>query len=341
MQALADYVELIANLKKAYKGAENSPVVVFGGSYGGMLSAWMRMKYPHIVRGAIAASAPVAQFTGLTPCNKFGEVVTRTFAKEGDECVKTIQKSWAAINEMASTADGRTWLNNEWKLCSPLNSTEDANDLKNYLTDVWTNLAMVDYPYMANFLAPLPAYPVMAVCQAMKFLKDDPKEILHELFKGLNVYFNYTTTAKCFQFKSSMPSSLDDKGWDLQTCTEMVMPFCYDGKNDFFEPKPWNFTAFSQGCSKKWDVKPEQYKMENIYGGRNIKYASNIVFSNGLLDPWSSGGILEDVNESVVSVTIPEGAHHIDLRGAQRADPQSVIAARDLHRAHIRKWIKM
>lgn len=49
-QALADYVELIENLrlKPQYR---RSPVIVFGGSYGGMLSAWMRMKYPYIVQG--------------------------------------------------------------------------------------------------------------------------------------------------------------------------------------------------------------------------------------------------------------------------------------------------
>lgn len=33
-----------------------------------------------------------------------------------------------------------------------------------YLTDVYGNLAMVNYPYESTFLAPLPAYPVEAFC---------------------------------------------------------------------------------------------------------------------------------------------------------------------------------
>lgn len=51
-QAIADYVELIQYLRSKLE-YNHSPVILFGGSYGGMLSAWMRMKYPHIVQGCV------------------------------------------------------------------------------------------------------------------------------------------------------------------------------------------------------------------------------------------------------------------------------------------------
>jgi lysosomal Pro-X carboxypeptidase len=43
-----DYNELIKSIKMQYAGhgAQEKAVIAFGGSYGGMLAAWMRMKYP-------------------------------------------------------------------------------------------------------------------------------------------------------------------------------------------------------------------------------------------------------------------------------------------------------
>ena len=42
----------------------------------------------------------------------------------------------------------------------------------------------------------------------------------------------------------------------------------------------------------------------------------------------------------MVSLIIPEGAHHLDLRAADDADPASVTKARDIERQYIKKWIE-
>lgn len=48
-QALADFATLIYHVKDKFE-AEDSAVIAFGGSYGGMLAAWLRKKYPNAVQ---------------------------------------------------------------------------------------------------------------------------------------------------------------------------------------------------------------------------------------------------------------------------------------------------
>jgi hypothetical protein len=39
-----DYAEVITEIRTSVPGAAHSPVIGFGGSYGGMLATWMRLK---------------------------------------------------------------------------------------------------------------------------------------------------------------------------------------------------------------------------------------------------------------------------------------------------------
>ncbi len=48
-----------------------------------MLAAWFRIKYPHVVDMALAASAPLVMVSRETPETAFFQTVTNTFGSAG------------------------------------------------------------------------------------------------------------------------------------------------------------------------------------------------------------------------------------------------------------------
>ncbi|XP_048216251.1 lysosomal Pro-X carboxypeptidase isoform X2 [Perognathus longimembris pacificus] len=338
-QALVDFVELIKHLKKTIPGAQNQPVIAIGGSYGGMLAAWLRMKYPHVVVGALAASAPIWQFEDLVPCGMFMKIVTADFKKSGPNCSQAIRKSWEAINRLAGSGSGLLWLSETFHLCSPLTS-DDIARLKEWISETWVNLAMVNYPYECNFLQPLPAWPIKVVCQYFKDTNTSESQLVENVFQALNVYYNYSGQTKCLNMSETTTRNLGSVGWGYQACTEMVMPFCTNGIDDMFEPESWDFKKFSNECYKQWGVRPRPSWINTIYGGRNISAHSNIIFSNGDLDPWYGGGVTRNVSDTLVAVFIRDAAHHLDLRAAHAQDTREVRAARRQEVGYMKQWIR-
>ena len=65
-----------------------------------------------------------------------------------------------SIFMLCPTESGRQTLFKNLRLCAPLKSSDDTDVILGWLSEVYDNLAMVDYPYPASFLEPLPAYPI-------------------------------------------------------------------------------------------------------------------------------------------------------------------------------------
>jgi hypothetical protein len=59
-----DYAELISELRGSVPGAAHSPVVGFGGSYGGMLATWMRLKVWRVTWGRGKGGEVSQRYTG-------------------------------------------------------------------------------------------------------------------------------------------------------------------------------------------------------------------------------------------------------------------------------------
>ncbi|PSS30665.1 Lysosomal Pro-X carboxypeptidase [Actinidia chinensis var. chinensis] len=334
-QALADFAILITDLKKNLS-AEACPVVLFGGSYGGMLAAWMRLKYPHIAIGALASSAPVLQFEDIVPPETFYDIVSNSFRRESTSCFNTIRESWGILESEGQKNDGLLQLTKTFRLCRKLGSMDD---LYNWLESAYSYLAMVNYPYPANFMMPLPGDPIKEVCRKIDNCPNGTS-VLDRLFAGVSVYYNYTGEFDCFQLDDD-PHGLD--GWNWQACTEMVMPMSTK-QDSMFPASDYNYTSYQLDCWNSFRVKPRPKWITTEFGGHDFKtalkmFGSNIIFSNGLLDPWSGGSVLDDVSDSIVALVTEKGAHHLDLRAVTAEDPDWLLEQRESEIKLIRGWL--
>ncbi|CAL5194286.1 unnamed protein product [Lathyrus oleraceus] len=340
-QALADYATLIIDLKHNLS-ATDSPIVVFGGSYGGMLAAWFRLKYPHIAIGALASSAPILQFLDLVSPYTFTNIVTQDYKSESENCYKVIKGSWKLIEDTANTPGGIEQLRKSFRICK--NNTISAGGLKNWLRSAFLYTAMTDYPTPTNFITPLPAYPVKKMCEVIDSISTG-NETFTKLYGAANVFYNYSGTVPCFHIGTdSEDSSLYRGGWDWQACTEMILPLGGNNEESIFPAHKWNLEDTISYCKNEYDIVPRPHWIIAEFGGKDIgrvlkRFGSNIIFFNGLRDPWSGGGVLKNISKTLIAIVAKEGAHHIDLRSSTKEDPEWLKDVRKQEVKIIATWI--
>ena len=351
-QALADYADLIEYLKTDF-GAVKSPVIAFGGSYGGMLSSWFRMKYPHVVDGAFAASAPIWSFLGEYPpydAGSFAKVVTYDATREAgaaDYCSLNVRNSWQAVRNESGTAEGRNRVREAFRLCDgvPLESDDNVTALLYWAQTSFDYMAMGNYPYPSSYMlngkGDLPAFPMRVACEYFKEPDMPASELIRALAQASAVWYNYTQNQECMDYRKGVNPETQSVGimWDYQFCTEMFMPASRDGLHDMFFPQPFDFGYQIDNCQKTWGVTPRPYWVTVNFGGKDISSFSNIIFSNGEYDPWRGGGVLQNVTNSIHAVFIDGGAHHLDFMWSTKLDPPSVLNARAEERSIIQGWI--
>ncbi|CAJ0942639.1 unnamed protein product, partial [Mesorhabditis belari] len=362
-QALADFAELIYFLKTPTGHQDNSPsftattkVIAFGGSYGGMLSAWFRKKYPDVVIGAWASSAPLTNFNGGgVDWGFFDAITTRTYQESGCN-IKNIRAGWDAILRLSQTADGQQYLNQAFNI-DPKSLIKDINggyNLYYYVRTALEYMAMTDYPYPSNFLQPMPGWPVKEAC---KFFSTNTtfsdRTLAGMLFSASQIYYNYKNDPS---YKPCIDSAICDddslgnlgsgQGWDWQECTEIVIEMCARGNTSFYydecSPPPLSamldycqsaFTKQRDGTDFGWKKGMlRENGVRNLYG-LTLSAASNIILTQGHLDPWSGGGYQKtdpyaNPFNGIYIFEIQGSAHHLDLRQPNTCDPNTIMNAR-------------
>ena len=354
-QALADFASVIYDVRRELK-APQTPVVAIGGSYGGMLAAWLRLHYPSSVVGALAASAPVLAFDGLPSAkyakfdgNSYWRAVTRDAtpaAGAAAGCEAGVRASWPHLFAAAATAEGRATLGRAFSLCDPLASAADGERLAATLLNAWDTLAMGNFPYRSNYLVyqqtqdpsvTLPPWPFRAACAhfAGANASTPASELLAAAARAASVLYNASGKSSCLAVAAD-PNF--DGIWDYQYCTERLPQetyFSLDGGADMFWRRPANATAIAEHCAAKYGVKARAAWVSTI----GFEGASNIVFTNGEYDPWRAGGVVTNLSASVIALEVKQGAHHLDLMFENDDDPPSVRAVRSAQLSEVRRWI--
>lgn len=380
-QALEDYAVIVTELQTSLglTGSNAVPWIALGGSYGGVLSAWFRSKFPNLVAGALAASAPI-KYLGPSLDYSFFQAATEDYAAISSTCPDAVKAGFEQLQGMVQEGQWAQ-IQADLQLCTEP-TAETIEHVILWAVNSLLSLAQYDYPYPTNFSgAPLPGFPVTTACAMVN--SPTSTTPLQALGQAVGLFYNGTGgasgggTLSCFDPASEFIECADQTGcglgpdgtaWDFQVCSQFVYLPCTNGVTDMFPSRIFSLEMLTTYCQAQYQVTPDPNILNIEFGGSSIlQTASNIIFSNGALDPYHAGGFLPSAegwkesegmegvrvskyvapgsedqsgsNSSITLILIDLAAHHLDLRATNELDPISVTNARILELNTIIGWI--
>ncbi|CAJ1418374.1 unnamed protein product [Effrenium voratum] len=349
-QALADTAWFLEGLRRRLGcGERECPVVTFGGSYGGMMVAWFRQKYPHLTAGGLASSAPIDFYPNDGRQEAFWNATMHTFRFFGSEgCPGEVDKALGLLQQQSQDAAGRRQISEALGSCEDLeNETTAGAKVDFFLRGVFATLAMLDYPVASNFVTLLPANPAKVACQRLQSSTD-----LRGLRRVVDLFLNATGSYRCYDYLAEMvgratsgqlhgPTTLPDMGhWQYQACNEMPMQSLTSDGMGFYPAKDSQLAEVADSCYLRYGLRPRTAWLGVSLGGSRL-HVGQLLFTDGEKDPWRAGTPTASRIPSGVDIVqhlIPAAAHHEDLRFDASPPRAAVLEAKRLARRLVARW---
>ncbi|KAI3519181.1 hypothetical protein L1887_08208 [Cichorium endivia] len=287
--------------KKLNRTNVENPWFVFGVSYAGALSAWFRLKFPHLTCGSLASSGVINAVYNFT---EFDQQVGES---AGPECKAVLQEVTQLVEEkLASNSKA-------------LKTTFGASQLK------------IDGDFL-YFLADATVIAIQygnpdKLCTPMIEAKKAGEDLVNAYAKYVKEYFVGDFGAEVESYdqenlKKTDPGVYDsaDRLWWFQVCSEVAY-FQVAPENDSIRSSKVDIRYHLDLCKNVFGegVYPDVDATNLYYGGTKIA-GSKIVFTNGSQDPWrrASKQVSSPSMPSYI-MTCHNCGHGTDLRGC----PQS------------------
>ncbi|XP_050226322.1 probable serine protease EDA2 isoform X2 [Mercurialis annua] len=323
------------NLKLNRTKVEN-PWIVFGTSYSGALSAWFRLKFPHLTCGSVASSAVVLAVYD------FPEFDQQIGESTGPECKAALQEITQLVEERLASNKKAVKL----KTLFDAAELEIDGDFLYFLADA--AVTAIQYGNPDKLCTPL-----VQAKKAGEDLVEVYAKYVKEYYVG-DLGVSVATYNQKHLKNTAINENSSDRIWWFQVCTEVAY-FQVAPSNDSIRSSKVDTRYHLDLCKNVFGegIYPEVDVTNIYYGGTKIA-GSKIVFTNGSQDPWrhASKQVSSDANDMPsYLITCHNCGHGTDMRGCPQSplnlegnaqncsSPEAVQKVRQQIIRHIDLWL--
>lgn len=302
--------------------------ISFGGSYPGSLSAYYRLSHPELVSGALASSAPVMAKEDFV---EYDEHVSKVLSPE---CRTKVRQAVHQIEEvMSQPAEFK-------KIKSQFGAEEiiEPADFLYLVADVAASA--VQYGMQSRFCTVLNA-------------TDDPLEGYASFAKTLFNYYKvspveFSPQGAMSENPADYSNGIGARQWYYQSCREYgYWQNAHPDASRSTRSSLINLDYHHQLCKRLFGnidpVDTNRINNQFYYPLLSTASVSNIYFTNGSNDPWSTLSITENngnaENKNLSYDLIQDAAHCDDLRSPKGSDSEQLQNVRKRTSALIKKWL--
>eukprot|EP00051_Salpingoeca_urceolata_P012101 m.150348 g.150348 ORF g.150348 m.150348 type:complete len:487 (-) comp17377_c0_seq2:87-1547(-) len=355
---LQDYTAVAKSMvapKGPFKGAK---IISFGGSYGGFLSAMLRIRYPDVFFASVASAAPVYLYGSNIANGTWYDTVAAIYQEQDATCAGALSASFQDVVSMLDQ-ELYTSVQGQLGLCrAPSQYT--AKSLLTYLQHAAQVVAQFNYPFPSAAKVP---FPFQAACAS--FSSEPALVALRNL---LDLGYNSTRhPVTCFwpgtqqqgrQGQQAellhVPYALHQaasliagqhlhdinfaESWFYITCSYFVMPIAGgDAATLFFHfQHTFSYDVLASYCHQRFGVTPSAVPAVTI---SEVESSSRVIFSNMAFDPVKGFSIQKNISSSVWLLDIADAGHTQDIIAQDTKDPQAVLQARDRELKQLQLWL--
>ncbi|XP_059371171.1 thymus-specific serine protease [Carassius carassius] len=346
-QALVDLAAFHHYISQRFSLSHKNTWISFGGSYAGALSAWLRGKFPHLIYGAVASSAPVQAQLDFSSYNRVvGYSLMNEAVGGSKKCVAEVKGVFAAV-EAALLMGNEVEVGKDFGCCETPFKPEDKIELLQSLADIFMGTVQYNEEGVAFSIAEL--------CDIMtnKSEQNKQKEEAYDRLVKLVEMYRAREKVPCLDVSHeklvlelrNTTATSSYRQWFYQTCTEFgFYQTCEDTSCPFSRMS--TIQSQTELCSRIFDIPkdhlPVHIDFTNQYYGGNRPQTQRVLYVNGNIDPWTELSVVW--NDTMVDndrvILIDGTAHCRDMNSDKSMDRPALHQARKEIGRRVAMWLK-